>query len=194
MAEPISTTLFERFQRGDHEALGALLDHLRPYVRVIVRNMRGQRTRAATDESDLIQDALLQVTNAVNTFQGTSLGELVRWLRTIVIRTTYRSLQTGDGLGWTDPEEANLATLVVDPGPAPADEAVRHEQSASMAVALARLPEDMQDVLRGRLAEDLDYASIGDRLGRSSGAVRVLYLRALRRLRDVWSDEFDSRS
>src|SRR5262245_5339230 len=192
MADPISTTLFLRFRQGDQQALGILLDHLRPYARVIIRNMQYDDRQTGADESDLIQEAFLQATNAAGTFQGVSIGELVRWLRTIVIRTTYRTLHVDDEVGWTDPEEANLATLVVDPGPAPADEAARHEQSASMAVALSRLPEDMQLVLRGRLAEDQDYATLARELGRSAGAARVLFLRALRRLRDVWSAEFES--
>ena len=192
MTEPISTTLFLRFRQGDQEALGALLDHLRPYARVIIRNMRGERRGPGADESDLIQEAFLQATNAAGTFQGVSVGEWVRWLRTIVIRTTYRTLHAEDDVAWTDPEEANLATLVVDPGPAPAEEVARHDQSASMAVALSRLPEEMQVVLRGRLAEDQDYATLAMQLGRSAGAVRVLFLRALRRLRDVWSEEFES--
>src|SRR5262245_54114959 len=149
MADPISTTLFLRFRQGDQQALGILLDRLRPYARVIVRSMRGEENGAGPEDSDLIQEAFLQATNSAGTFQGVSVGELVRWLRTIVIRTTCRSLQSADELRCTDPEEANLATLVVDPGPAPGDEAVRHEQSASMAVALSRLPEDMQQVLRG---------------------------------------------
>src|SRR5262249_37160531 len=156
------------------------------YARVIIRSMRGADSGAGADESDLIQEAFLQASNSANTFEGVSIGELVRWLRTIVIRTTYRALHSTDDIGHTDPEEAHLATLVVDPGPAPADEAVRHEESASMAVALSRLPEEMQLVLRGRLADDQDYASLARQLDRNPGAVRVLYLRALRRLRDVW--------
>jgi len=192
MAEPISTTLFLRFQQGDQQALGALLDHLRPYARVIIQNMRGNGRDAGVGESDLIQEAFLQATNSAGTFQGVSVGELVRWLRTIVVRTTHRTLQSVEAVGWTDPEEANLATLVVDPGPTPAEVAARHEQSATMAVALSRLPEEMQLVLRGRLADDEDYASLASRLGRSPGAARVLFVRAVRRLRDVWSEEFES--
>lgn len=192
MAQPLGTTLFHQFQQGDDQALGQLLNHLRPYVRVIVHNMRNGRHGAAADDSDLIQDALLQATDAAATFRGTSLGELIRWLRTIVVRTTYRTLHSADDMSYTDQEEAHLATLIVDPGPAPADEAIRHEQAASMAVALSRLPDDMQQVLRFRLTEDLDYAAIADRLGRGSGAARMLYLRALRRLKDVWTEEFES--
>ena len=39
---PLSTTLFLRFKQGDRQALGSLLDHLRPYIRVIVRSMNGR--------------------------------------------------------------------------------------------------------------------------------------------------------
>jgi hypothetical protein len=55
--------------------------------------------------------------------------------------------------------------------------------AASMAVAVSRLPEEMQHVLRSRLTDGLDYAAISEQMGRGSGAVRMLYLRALRKLR-----------
>ena len=57
-----------------------------------------------------------------------------------------------------------------------------------MAEAVARLPEDMQAVILGRHVDDAPYAELAARLGRSEGAVRVLYTRALRRLRDELGD------
>src|SRR5262245_63147390 len=105
MKDPLGTTLFLRFKQGDRQALGALLDHLRPYVRVIVRNMNEAHTAIAADDSDLIQDALMQATQAAARFQGNSIGELVRWLRTIVVRTTYRTLHSSDNVRWTDEDE-----------------------------------------------------------------------------------------
>ena len=192
MKDPLSTTLFLRFKQGDRQALGALLDHLRPYIRVIVNNMHGNRTAVAADDSDLIQDALMQATQAAAKFEGNSIGELVRWLRTIVVRTTYRTLHSSDNVRCTDDDEECQATLLVDPGPSPVEAATRLEQSASMAVAVSRLPEEMQQVLRRRLTDGLDYGAIAAQMGRGSGAVRMLYLRALRKLRDVWSEEFES--
>ena len=144
MKEPLRTTLFLRFKQGDRQALGALLDHLRPYIRVIVRNMQGHSTAVAMDDSDLIQDAMMQATRAAAGFEGSSIGELVRWLRTIVVRTTYRTLRSSDNLCRTDEEEECQATLLVDPRPTPLEAAARLEQSASMAVAVSRLPEEMQ--------------------------------------------------
>jgi RNA polymerase sigma-70 factor (ECF subfamily) len=66
----------------------------------------------------------------------------------------------------------------------PAEQAIRSEQAARMAAALARLPEDMQQVLLGRHMDDLPYTILAEHLGRSEAAVRVLYTRALRRLRE----------
>jgi len=192
MSDPLGTTLFLRFKGGDQQALGTLLDHLRPYIRVIVQGMQGDRTAVAADDSDLIQDAMIQATQAAAKFEGSSVGELVRWLRTIVVRTTYRTLHSSDNVRWTDDEEACQATLLVDPGPSPVEAATRLEQSASMAVAVSRLSDEMQEVLRYRLTDGLEYAVIAKQMGRGSGAVRMLYLRALRKLRDVWSEEFES--
>jgi RNA polymerase sigma-70 factor (ECF subfamily) len=58
-----------------------------------------------------------------------------------------------------------------------------------MAEALSRLPEDMQQVLLGRHLDGASYGVLAERLGRSEGAVRVLYTRALRRLREECAEE-----
>jgi RNA polymerase sigma-70 factor (ECF subfamily) len=55
-----------------------------------------------------------------------------------------------------------------------------------MADALSRLPEDMQQVLLGRHVDGRSHAEIAAALGRTEGAVRMLYLRALRRLRELY--------
>jgi RNA polymerase sigma-70 factor (ECF subfamily) len=60
---------------------------------------------------------------------------------------------------------------------------MQQEQAARLTAALARLPDDMQQVLLYRHVDGLSYADLAALLGRSEGAVRVLYTRALRRLR-----------
>lgn len=186
------TSLILRFRKGDRQALGTLLNGLRPYVRAIVRNMNVDRFAASTDDSDLIQDAMVQATQAVDKFQGNSVGELIRWLRTIVVRTTYRTLHSSNNLQLTDDDEACLATLLVDPEPSPFESVMRLEQSASMALAVSRLPEEMQQILNYRITDNLDYVEISRRMQRGVGAARMLYLRSLEKLRDLWRDEFES--
>ena len=80
-------------RRGDAAALGALLESLRPYVRVLVRGLDAERLQARLDESDLIQDALLEAHQEFPHFRGASPPELTAWLRQIVLRTVSHALR-----------------------------------------------------------------------------------------------------
>ena len=173
-------------RRGDMDALGALLECYRPYIRVLVRAFRDDRLQARLDGSDLIQDALLEAHRSFRQFRGATVTELTAWLRQVALRTAGHGVR--DQLA--DKRDAGRerqigpdADVAADDGDTPSAVAIRHEQAARMAVALARLPEDMQQVLLGRHGDDLSYAILAERLGRSEAAVRVLYTRALRRLR-----------
>src|SRR5262245_60622000 len=83
----------EQAREGDAEALGLLLDSLRPYIRLLVRTLRDPQLQARLGESDLIQDALLEIHRSFARFNGTSIGELIAWLRPIVLRTTAHVLR-----------------------------------------------------------------------------------------------------
>jgi RNA polymerase sigma-70 factor (ECF subfamily) len=175
-------------RRGDAEALGRLLDSFRPYVRVIVRALRDRRVQGRLDESDFVQDALLEAHRSFASFNGETVAELVVWLRQIVIRTTGRTLRGLLGTARRDPTREEPATLdgVAAPDASPSHEAIRHEEAVSMAEALGQLPADMQQVLLGRHVDGLSHAEIAQAMNRTEGAVRMLYLRALRRLRELY--------
>ena len=115
------------------------------------------------------------------------MAELTAWLRTIVLRTAGHTLRDHLGTGKRDAgrEQAgeDLAEQTVDPGHSPSSQAIRQEMSARLAERLARLPDNMQQVLLGRHLDDLSYAEMAEQFGRSEAALRVLYTRALRRLR-----------
>lgn len=178
----------ERARAGDASALGALLDDLRPYVRVLLRGRRDARTQARLDDSDLIQDAMLQAYKSFTTFRGGTATEFVAWLRQVVLHTASRVVRDQFGAAKRDVTRElpgrELDAVVVS-GSTPSAQAIRHEQSARMAEVLARLPEEMQQVILARHADDLPHAEIAKRLGKTEGAVQVLYVRAIRRLRDL---------
>jgi RNA polymerase sigma-70 factor (ECF subfamily) len=184
--------LLQQVRQGHRGALGQLLESLRPDLRVIVHSQRGERHLPAKDDSDLIQDAMVQASENVATFQGTTLGEWLAWLRTITVRTTSRALKSARYSSLDNQPYVDIATLVTVKTCDPSAEAVQRENANRITLALSRLPDDMQQVLLGRLVDDLDHAELAARLGRSAGAVRMLYLRALRKLRDVWQTEFSS--
>jgi RNA polymerase sigma-70 factor (ECF subfamily) len=59
---------------------------------------------------------------------------------------------------------------------------VNRERELLLAQLLERLPEDHRDVLVLRHLEGLSHEEIARRMGRSPGAVRMLWVRALARL------------
>lgn len=179
----------EHARQGDAQALGRLLDSLRSYVRVLVRALYDGRLPAPVDDSDLIQDALLEAHRSFAGFRGTTVAEFVVWLRRIALRTAGRALRRALRGENQEPERnvEDLAELLVDPGSSPSAAALRQERAARLTEGLARLPADMQQVLLARHVDDLPHAAIAQRLGRTEAAIRVLYVRALQRLREILS-------
>jgi RNA polymerase sigma-70 factor, ECF subfamily len=180
-------SLLDKARQGDGEALGELLQGFRPYVRMLVHGLRAGRVSSRLDDSDLIQDALLEAHRGFSSFHGRTVAELTAWLRTIVIRSTGRTLRQHLGTGMREvgrEEMVRALDILVSDASTPSQQAVRHEQTARLAECLARLPDDMQQVLLGRHVDQASYAELAERLGRTEAAVRVLYTRALRRLRE----------
>jgi RNA polymerase sigma-70 factor (ECF subfamily) len=178
-----------RARSGDQEALGALLESYRPYIDVLVRALRGDRATGRAGDSDVVQDVFLFVCRGFPAFRGTTVPEFTAWLRQQVIGAVGRVLRTHlgtDKRSCAHEEAADSLPEFEDSSDTPATKAIRHEQSARMAQVIARLPDDMQQVLLGRFLDDLPYATLADRLGRSEAAVRMLCLRALRRLHDEY--------
>ena len=175
-----SAVLLRRAKSGDREALNALVERLRPYVRVIVRAAGGGRFPAARDESDLMQDVLFQVSRSLPTFRGGNVGELVAWIRTITIRVTRRQLGSGAAQNAKAVGELEIADVPASLDPTPSAVAMHRELAARMADALNRLPQDMQSLLVERIVSGLSHAEIAERRQCSAGAVRMQFLRALR--------------
>jgi RNA polymerase sigma-70 factor (ECF subfamily) len=65
----------------------------------------------------------------------------------------------------------------------PSHQAAEREQAVLFADALARLPADYREVIILRHLQRLKFAEIATRMGRSSGAVRMLWTRAIEQLR-----------
>jgi RNA polymerase sigma-70 factor (ECF subfamily) len=182
--------LLSQARQGNADALGTLLHGYRPYVRVLIRGARSIHLQTRLDDSDLVQTALLEAVRGFSHFRGQSPAEFTAWLRQITLRTMTHSLREHAGSACRDVHrEQGLAIEPIDASPTPAEALAQADLAARMASALARLPDDMQSVLLGRHAEDVSYAILAERLGKSEGAVRVLYTRAIRRLRQECDEE-----
>jgi RNA polymerase sigma-70 factor (ECF subfamily) len=83
---------------------------------------------------------------------------------------------------------ARLESLLAEPGDSPSGHAQRNEQEIMLADALAELPGDYRQVIMLRHIEGLPFEEVAERMDRSCGAVRMLWLRALERLRKTFPE------
>ncbi len=77
-----------------------------------------------------------------------------------------------------------LGNALAAPGSSPSEHAGRQELELRLADALSRLPADYAEVILLRNVEALPHEEVARRMGRGTGAVRMLWVRALARLRE----------
>jgi RNA polymerase sigma-70 factor, ECF subfamily len=185
--------LLERARFGDTEAFGQLLAQYENYLRLMARALTGATLKSRLASSDIVQDAFLEAHRDFTGFVGRSEGELLAWLRQILARNLadsarhqkaalrdHRRQQSLDSLlnqSSTSVHEALAAT-----GTTASAVASRRERAVLLADALEALPQDYREVVILRNLEGLRFSEVALRMGRSSGAVRMLWARAIERL------------
>src|SRR5262249_24779574 len=143
--------------------------------------------RAKGGASDLVQQTFLEAQRDFARFQGHSEGELLAWLRQVLLhklahfvsryyaekrRVALEVPLTADDSLPASPREPSADT------PSPSGRAMAREQQEALARALERLPEDYRRVIRLRYEEERSFGEIAGLMGRSENAVRKLWARA----------------
>lgn len=197
MATGMERDLILRAREGDSEARERLLETYRNYLRLMARAILTRRLQGKADPSDVVQETLVRAHERFDQFQGASEGELLAWLRRILARhvadLARRFAENGardvarerpleDAL---DRSSRAVAKLLADPATGPSARAQRREMAVVVADALAELEPDHREVILLRNLEDLDWTEIAERMDRSVGAVRMLWARALPRLKPL---------
>jgi RNA polymerase sigma-70 factor (ECF subfamily) len=195
--------LIRRARAGDADALAGLVGRYREFVHLLVRSRCDGRLRARVDSSDLVQETLLRVTRHVGQFQGASEEEWRAWLARVAEREVIHQYRHHLGAARRDaardrplapPSSSGGASRLeqwwAGSQSSPSQAALRKERVLVLADALGRLPDDHREVLVLRHLEGLDFPEIAQRMARSHGAVRVLWTRALKKLRDELARDF----
>lgn len=180
---------------GFSEALGQILQAYRPYLMEIARREMDRALRAKGGASDLVQETFLDATRNFSHFHGVSSSQLRAWLRCLLLhrlskqrrrfcKTRKRKIDRECRL-----EEVDAASLAA--GPTPSQVVSAGEQLERFHRAIAALPDDYRLVLQLRYQEGLTFEAIGPRMGRTANAVRLLWLRAVERIKQSLRDEAD---
>ena len=170
----------EAARRGDGAARDRLFDACRSYVDLAARYHLQRRLRAKVDASDIVQQSLLEAHRGFERFTGETAGEWLAWLKRIVVHNAGREVAL-------DRADDRSSAWPLDPAsaePSPSQHVLRGEQELLVAAALERLPEDHRDILLLRNIERLPVEEVARRMGRSAGACRMLWMRAIASLRD----------
>jgi RNA polymerase sigma-70 factor (ECF subfamily) len=178
---------------GSREALGQVLSQYHYYLLQVARRQLARDLQAKGDASDLVQETFLEAQRFFDRFEGHSGAELRAWLRCVLVhqtakvgrrfRTTQkRRLAREVRLGSSDPL---AATECLPPAnvPSPSAHLMARERQELLLRALERLPEDYRHVMVLRYQQELTFEEIGREMRRSADAVRMLWARALERLK-----------
>jgi RNA polymerase sigma-70 factor (ECF subfamily) len=173
-----------------------MLQRYRPWLHLLARMEIDGQFHGKFDASDVVQQTLLEAVRGLPQFHGGTEAEMLAWLRQVLAHVLaheirrYRGTQQRN-VGREASLEQSLAQsatrlrdMMVAPGTSPSGQAVRHEQEVLLAEALSRLPADYREVIVLRNLQGLDHEEVARRMGRSAGAVRMLWVRALAQLRE----------
>lgn len=192
--------LLSQAKRGDPQQLGQLLQLYRNYLVILATAQLDARLRRRVSPSDLVQEAMLGAYRDFQQFRGGSERELLAWLRQILIHCLHHAyemhLQAGrrdlrrevplDDLGQSlDRSALLLSEVLVDRGDSPSAPARQRERAVAVADMLAQLRPDYRDVIVLRNLQGYSFEEVAERMDRKPGAVRMLWLRAIEKFRQL---------
>ncbi len=172
----ITQQLWQLARSGDQAAYDRLFARHADRALLFIHARLGPVLRQKIDAEDVLQDAYLHAHRSFEQFIYTDEGSFLRWLCRIIEHRLS---------DWHDHFTAQKRQAVPVPhsdptGPATALD--RAEHRVKVAKALESLSEDHRQVLLFRYFEGLNSEEIGQRMGRSAGAIRKLTARALEEL------------
>jgi RNA polymerase sigma-70 factor (ECF subfamily) len=189
---------------GDLGNLGELLSHYRKYLLVLATAQIEKRLAPRVSPSDIVQETMIKAQRHLGQFRGQTERELLAWLRQILAtrlarfveehllaakRDIRREISIEHFQGGMDHSAPQLKSLLRADVRSPSEAAQKREDSVVVADLLAQLPGPYRDILIWRNTQGLSFEEIAVRLDRKPGATRMLWLRAIEKLRTIYRRE-----
>lgn len=191
--------VLQKAKGGDQDSVGELLAVYRGYLLGIAAARLDPRIRARCNPSDVVQETLLEAYRDFHQFRGGLEREFLAWIRQILANNLARMVEVHL---LTDKRDLRRE-IRIDPVPdasssrlenrehwftdneaTPSSVLQKKEQLSVVLERIGKLPSHHRDVLLLRHIEDLPFEEVAKRLGKSTGAVRMIWLRALERMRE----------
>ena len=179
-----SVDLLRRARQGSSDALGALLDSCAPRLLALIRLRLGPRLRAELESRDVLQATLVKALTHFEGFAGADRVSLAAWLARIAeneIRdqADFHARQRRDAACRTSLDDESAVLRVTADVRSATSRIALDEGLARLEQALERLPPEQREVIVLRRLHELEFREIGERMGRSPDACRMLFARAM---------------
>jgi RNA polymerase sigma-70 factor, ECF subfamily len=176
-----STDVLRDALAGSPDALDVLYRQCAPRLLSYIRLRMGRGARDRLESGDILQAALLKSLQHLDEFRGADTQSLNAWLARIADheildrgdhdrrqrRDVHREVPIDDGQTVPASMRSALTQVILD------------ERVATLEAAIASLSESHREIILLRKYQDLSFAEIGRRLGKSEDACRMLLARAL---------------
>jgi RNA polymerase sigma-70 factor (ECF subfamily) len=176
------------------------LDRFRPYLHMLARLQLDDALQAKLDESDIVQQTLMEAHQSQADFRGQSDAEKAAWLQRILVRNVademrkYRRGKRDVRLEASIQASMNESSVrlerwLASESGTPSQRAIANEQLVALAGALMKLPEDQRRAVELHHLQGLPSAIVAKRLDRSEVAVAGLLRRGLKKLRETLRED-----
>ncbi|MFO0915546.1 MAG: sigma-70 family RNA polymerase sigma factor [Pirellulales bacterium] len=195
--------LLDGVRAGETDAAGKLLERHRESLRRLVMLRLDRRIQQRMDASDIVQEVMLEANRRLATYLDNPCMPFHLWLRQMARdriidahrrhRASHkRSVDREQSLAVAaapDRSTMELAAQICDQELTPAAAATMEELYRRFVLAIDQLEESDRDVILMRHFEHLSNQEIAQALELTEPAASMRYLRAMRRLRKVLSDD-----
>ncbi len=176
---------------GDESALDRLCTVYGPRVLWLVRIRMGKELRSKLESVDVVQDVLVSALKDLGIFTYKNEGDFVRWLARIVenrlrdnldkLHADKRDIRREVRFNTHRPTIEDSFAAALEPIDATTPSAIisKREEFDKLAKAIDALKPEYREVIVLTKVEGLSYKEIGDKLGRSADAARMLFSRAM---------------
>jgi len=191
-SQPVSATessesrdLVEQARKGSPGALDELLEESRGRLLSFIRRRLGPSLRPHLEAGDILQVTYMRAFQRLGQFEGTGRECLFGWLAKIALnairdevdylrrqrRCVHRTVALGHEVESVVADERCPVSLLI-----------AREEAERLQRTLRSLGEHQRAVIHLRRYEELSFREIGERLGRSPDACRMLLARSLKAL------------
>jgi len=182
MDRATTTALLRDARHGSEEALNRLFERSAGKLLALIRLRMGRGLRGQLESRDILQSSLLKAFQSIDRFESDDKQSLMAWLARIAeneIRdqADYFGRQRRDAARLVELDEGldQLAARVRSQ----VSQLVFDEATRKVERALESLEDAQREVIVLRKFEELGFAEIGERMGRSADACRMLFARAM---------------